>query len=181
MARVAWNKSDLAGQRFTRLLVIEDAGRSPTNQVRWRCRCDCGQERLVATQKLRSGRSKSCGCLKAERIGKIATRHGLCSGGDHPLIRVYTHMIARCHYEGDADFELYGARGIYVCDRWRFGEDGRTGFDCFVQDMPDRPAGTSIDRKDNDGPYEVTNCRWATAKQQANNRRPARWTRWDMR
>ena len=81
-------------------------------------------------------------------------------------------MVQRCTYPRHNRFHIYGGRGIMVCDRWRYGEDGKSGFECFMSDMGSRPEGCSIDRVDNNGNYELGNCRWATASTQMKNRRP---------
>jgi hypothetical protein len=86
--------------------------------------------------------------------------------------KIWEHMKARCYRATGDHFEGYGARGITVCDRWLNGENGKTGFECFYEDMGPRPSKKhSINRKDNDGPYHPDNCSWATGKEQQRNTR----------
>ena len=131
----------------------------------WPCRCACGTERLVYASSLRSGASKSCGCLSREVTGERATTHG--ESGD-PQYVAWTQMKARCHRPSSEKFAIYGGRGITVCDRWR------ESYAAFLEDMGPRPEGHSIDRIDVNGNYEPGNCRWATPREQGANLRKSR-------
>lgn len=159
---------DFIGTRFGRVVVTEYVGPIKNTTV-WRVRCDCGTEKNVRRSNLPS--LQSCGCLVRENMSALSSTHGLTKPGQHhPLYSVWDGMKRRCH--GSKPQKRYGQRGISVCDRWRNGEEGKTGFECFLDDMGPRPSPKhSIDRyPDNDGDYEPTNCRWATEIEQQRNK-----------
>lgn len=126
------------------------------------CRCDCGTERSIPVAPMLRGRSKSCGCLRAEILAVASITHWRSRS---KIYKVWRSMINRCETKSDTNFYKYGARGIKVCSRWR------KSFPFFLADMGERPAGTSIDRVDNSGDYEPSNCKWSQAKEQARNKR----------
>lgn len=157
---------DLTGQRFGRLTVVTQAKALPSGRARWECRCDCGGSGAYQSDYLRNGRTRSCGCLRAEMVARRnrdEAPHGKHGSG---VYKTWRAMIGRCEHPGNASFVRYGARGITVCDRWR------QSFPDFYADMGDRPEGRSLDRIDNDKGYEPGNCRWATTAEQMRNRRP---------
>lgn len=155
------NFKDISGRRFGRLVAIERIPAEGGNAL-WRCRCDCGANAEVRSQKLISYRTKSCGCLRTEITGNQFRKHGLARTVEHAA---WVGMSVRCYNPRSPSFRCYGGRGIKVCRRWR------ESFTAFLGDMGPRPkCKTSIDRYPNrDGNYEPTNCRWANAKEQGNN------------
>lgn len=158
----------LTGRRFGRLVVVGRATNDCRRNTRWVCECDCGGAVVVLALNLRSGHTRSCGCLSRELAAsrKPNLRHGHSSRG--VLSRTYISwqsMVQRTQCPGATGYKNYGGRGIAVCDRWK------DSFENFLADMGERPEGTSIDRIDVDGNYEPGNCRWATPKQQQSNRR----------
>jgi hypothetical protein len=167
------NAASLLGHRYSRLTVLKDCGSTDNGKKLWLCACECGSTCVAPTGALRSGNTKSCGCLNreraAERIRERMVTHGL-SG--HPLYTTWAHMVRRCVDADDPNFHNYGGRGIAVCDRWLRGEMGMDGIECFIADMGPRPTRFhSIDRRNNDGNYEPDNCRWATKREQNRNKR----------
>lgn len=163
---------DLTGFSYGRLLVLE---RSPHHKrVRWVCRCQCGRVVVVEGVNLKSHRTRSCGCLNAEVASKRESTHGHTRGGKiSPEYRSWALMIRRCYNRNSKDYPEYGGRGIIVCDRWR------KSFSCFLEDMGSKPSGGySLDRINNEGNYELGNCRWETPMGQANNRRSNSYVEW---
>lgn len=158
------------GTRFGRLVVQVLHSKDRKHNKRWVCLCDCGATKVVLGDKLKSGNTKSCGCLQAE------VRAALIKTADEErrtyTKNSYTAMIGRCTNPSYPNYIKYGARGVTVCDRWRLGENGKTGWLCFFEDMGPKPTGHSIDRIDNEKGYTPENCRWATQQQQTENRRP---------
>jgi len=156
-------REDLTGQRFNRWIVInflEIRKKVPY----WRCICDCGTEKDVSAFNLKQGTSTSCGCLKSEKLGNQARKHGLTNSPEHII---WKNMNQRCTNPKRPDYKHYGGRGICICDEWC----GENGFQNFIRDMGFKPEeNSSLDRIDNNGNYNKDNCRWVTQIEQKRNR-----------
>lgn len=150
---------DLIGRRFTNLVVMRRIGTDKFGRATWVCRCDCGKTTIVPTLHLKTGNTKSCGCLRYVNAQNI--KHGLAGSR---IYMCWHNMIKRCCDLTDKDYHSYGGRGIRVCRRWR-------RFENFVVDMGPMPVGLTLDRIDNDKGYHKGNCRWATHRQQMLNTR----------
>lgn len=158
----------LIGKRFSRLVVLAlEPSIDGQNKSRWLCQCDCGNKTIVIGSNLGVG-TFSCGCLQADLAPLRGVKHG--HGGDNNgkgKSREYNSwcgMKQRCSWPKHSRWKHYGGRGISVCQRWQ------DSFVNFLADMGPRPPNTSLNRINNDGNYEPSNCNWATPSQQATNR-----------
>jgi hypothetical protein len=161
---------DLSQKRFGKLLVIEYDGQNGRRRTIWKCQCDCGNIVSVSACHLKSGHTKSCGCVKKEISSQINYKNGL---SQTRLWRAYRNMLNRCYYKKYNEYHLYGGRGISVCDEWNNKECGFINF-CDWALSNGYTEELTLDRVDNDGNYEPSNCRWVDRFIQANNKRNTR-------
>ena len=156
---------DLTGKRFGRWIVLEKTD-NKSGKVAWLCKCDCGTKKKIIGNSLKRGDSKSCGCLLLS-FNKEKKTHGLTK---NKLYKVHNRILSRCNNKKDKGYKHYGGRGITVCDEWLDKNDGVKNFIEWAESNG-YEDGLEIDRIDNDGNYEPSNCRFTTRRENVLNQR----------
>lgn len=156
--QIAHNFVDLSGMKFNFLTVIKRIENSNAGKAKYLCQCDCKRYSKVISSALKNGSTKTCG--ECDLIDRGARTHGMSKSYTY---QSWTAMKRRCYDKNFEKYPRYGGRGIKVCDRWH-------KFENFLADMGERPEGKTIDRQDSNGNYDKKNCKWATAKEQSNNK-----------
>ena len=173
MVTTVYKHNDLQGIRFGKLLVLSESGRGKDRHILWKCQCDCGNETVVSSHQLISGKTKSCGCYQREQTSRAKLKHGACGNHDNidRLYKVWVSMRERCFTPSCKDYKDYGGRGISICQAW---DDFSTFKTWAIENGYSYTAEfgkCTIDRIDVNGNYCPENCRWVGMDVQQRNKR----------
>ena len=155
------NFIDLTNKKFNKLSVIKRTANTKSTSAMWLCKCDCGNEVIIRSSHLIDGTTKSCGCLRKQILNH--TTHNLSHS---KIYNVYYGMKKRCYSLNNASYKRYGGRGIKICDEWL--NDFMNFYNWSMENEYEKEL--QIDRINNNGNYEPTNCRWVTPSINSNNR-----------
>jgi len=162
------------GAKYNRLTVIRLSHKDVKSQQFWLLKCDCGNKKILNITHVKNGHTKSCGCLHRETSIKLCIsriKHGMSKSVEY---RAWLKMKERCYDKNNISYKYYNRQdgNIIVCDRWL------NSFENFYEDMGRKPDKKSLDRINNDDNYYKENCKWSSAKEQANNRRKRKKSHW---
>lgn len=160
---VGYKKPIVIGQKYGRLTVLK----RNEQKKKWECSCECGSHVFVKSASLNNGNTKSCGCLQRDMTSISSKKHGL---EGTKIYQVWKSMKQRCFNPNHKSYKYYGGRGIQVCDEWE--NDFQAFYDWSIANG--YTEGLQIDRINNDGNYEPSNCKWVTAKENNSHRRLVR-------
>lgn len=159
-----YGRIDHTGKKFGRLTALHYSHTSD-KRAYWVCRCDCGNTKVVRGKELGNGDVKSCGCLAIETKTTCQLTHGESRGKRTKEYIAWKGLKNRCYNKNNRKYKNYGARGISVCERWRYS------YENFLADMGRAPSKDhSVERDNVNGNYEPSNCRWGTIEEQASNK-----------
>lgn len=155
---------DITGKIFNNWKVLKRVADGKRKETQYLCECKCGTKRIVKAYALKNGRSKSCGCLRAELARDKHIKHGKTGTR---IYNIWRSMKKRCYIKSSKDYIRYGKRGILICSEWK--ESFENFYNWAINNGYN--DNLTIDRIDVNGNYEPSNCRWITMKEQQSNKR----------